>query len=576
MGTRTAENTPGDWKIVGPVDDKHMLTFIVALEQQNLDKLEEMFWDISNPDSDNYRNFMSIEDITAIVAPSVRVQKKVMRWLNHNGAKDIENHGDAIYAKATVAVVSKMFNTEFRSFVHESGKTLVRQFGSFSVHGDIAEHVQMVAGLSEFPTPRFSLKRSPISPEVMVSIAPQSVEVIYKTGSAQVMKNSSIGVIEFEDQYYSPTDLANFASRFNVKINPVAANHVVGQNDPSNPQIEATLDIQYGLGIGLGADGWFWIEADPVWLYGFSTHMFTTKDVPLVISISYGWNEEAQCQDGIGGAECQQLGVSNTVYVQRINAEFQKLGMRGVTMVSASGDSGANGRTDPYCSENHLNPVFPGCSPFITSVGATQISAASGQANLPNPPPGCSGLNCASGGTEQCVSYAQANFASGGGFSVIAPAPDHQKAAIATYLASGVALPPSSYYNANGRGFPDLAAFGSNVLILSQGQIEAVGGTSCSSPIVAGIISLLNDYVISKSGKPLGFISPLLYKMAAAHPAAFTDITVGDNKCTEAGCASSCKGFEATKGWDPVSGLGTPVYPEMLKYIQTQVLKEKI
>jgi len=324
------------------------------------------------------------------------------------------------------------------------------------------------------------------------------------------------------------------------------------------------------------ATGWFWIEADPIWLYGFSTHMFTTKDVPLVNSISYGWNEEAQCQDGIGGAECQQLGVSNKVYVQRINTEFQKLGLRGITMISASGDSGANGRTDPYCSEDHLNPVFPGCSPYITSVGATQISSSTGKANLPNPPPGCSGLSCASGGVEQCVSYAQAQFASGGGFSDIAPTPEFQKAAVSQYLNSGVALPPSSYYNAAGRGFPDLAAFGSNVLILSEGQIEAVGGTSCSSPIVAGIVSLLNDHVIAKSGKPLGFISPLLYKMAAEHPAAFTDITVGDNKCTENGCASSCKGFMATKGWDPVSGLGTPVYPEMLKYVQSQVLKEKI
>jgi len=172
------------------------------------------------------------------------------------------------------------------------------------------------------------------------------------------------------------------------------------------------------------------------------------------------------------------------------------------------------------------------------------------------------------------VSYSQANFASGGGFSVIAPAPVHQKAAIAQYFASGVQLPPSSYYNAAGRGFPDLAAFGSNVLILSQGNIEAVGGTSCSSPIVGGIVALLNDYVISKTGKPLGHVAPLLYKMATEHPAAFTDIVKGDNICTEAGCATSCKGFYATKGWDPVSGLGSPVYPEMLKYIQSQVVKE--
>jgi len=113
-------------------------------------------------------------------------------------------------------------------------------------------------------------------------------------------------------------------------------------------------------------------------------------------------------------------------------------------------------------------------------------------------------------------------------------------------------------------------------LISSQGQIEGVGGTSCSAPIVAGILTLLNDYVISKSGKPLGFVNPLLYKMAAAAPTCFNDITKGDNICTEDGCSSGCYGFTCTKGWDPVSGLGSPVYTEMLKYVRANVLKEKL
>jgi len=137
-------------------------------------------------------------------------------------------------------------------------------------------------------------------------------------------------------------------------------------------------------------------------------------------------------------------------------------------------------------------------------------------------------------------------------------------------MASGVKLPPATYYNTKGRGFPDIAALGSAILIF-DGQIDTVGGTSASCPIVAGIIALLNDYAITKSGKPLGFLNPLLYKMAAAHPAAFHDITVGDNICTEGGCSSTCKGFVCAKGWDPVSGWGTPVYSEMLAYIQTVI-----
>ena len=56
--------------------------------------------------------------------------------------------------------------------------------------------------------------------------------------------------------------------------------------------------------------------------------------------------------------------------------------------------------------------------------------------------------------------------------------------------------------------------------------------------------------------------------MHASTPDTFTDITKGDNKCTEAGCASTCQGYSATKGWDAVTGLGTPNYTNMLAYIQ--------
>jgi len=303
--------------------------------------------------------------------------------------------------------------------------------------------------------------------------------------------------------------------------------------------------------------------------------MFGQPTVPWVNSISYGWNEEDQCEDGIGGAECQQLGVDSKGYVGRVNAQFQKVGLRGISLISASGDSGANGRTDPDCSENHLNPPYPAASPFITSVGGTQIDQASGVANLPTPPPGCSGQSCASGGTETAVSYDQANYASGGGFSFVASTPAYQQAAVTAYLTSGVQLPPASYFDATGRGFPDVAGLGSQVLIVDAGSIEPVGGTSCASPIFAGVISLLNDYVITNTGKPLGFLNPLLYKMAAANPASFTDITKGDNICTEDGCSPACKGYYCAKGWDPVTGLGTPVYPEMLKYIQAMLASKK-
>jgi len=257
-----------------------------------------------------------------------------------------------------------------------------------------------------------------------------------------------------------------------------------------------------------------------------------TQKVPLVASMSYGWNEEDQCEAGIGGAECNQLGVDSKQYVTRVNTEFMKIGLRGVSLFASSGDSGANGRTDETCSDYKFHPAYPAASPYVTAVGATELVNA--VSSLPNPPPICKSAEfwyCGSGGTEEAVSFIPAEFASGGGFSEVAARPVFQNNAVWAFLNSSEAKQtPPTYYNRHGRGFPDLAALGNNILIWTGGSESGVGGTSASSPIVAGVFSLLNDHVIQTTGKPLGPVNQLVYKMAAAHPAAFHDILVGNNR----------------------------------------------
>ena len=55
----------------------------------------------------------------------------------------------------------------------------------------------------------------------------------------------------------------------------------------------------------------------------------------------------------------------------------------------------------------------------------------------------------------------------------------------------------------------------------------------------------------------VGFANPLLYHIASVTPGAFRDITVGNNKCSsQFNCCEA--GFEATVGFDPATGLGSP------------------
>lgn len=323
------------------------------------------------------------------------------------------------------------------------------------------------------------------------------------------------------------------------------------------------------MSVGQKQTDWYWTAQN--WMYTFAHNFFSTTKVPDAVSVSWGWSEAQQCSAGIAQQECQTLGIDNAQYVQRVNTEFMKIGARGVSLLVASGDSGANGRSDEMCTDTRLHPTFPAASPYVTAVGATQLENA--QFSLKNPPPACKSLSpgsaCASGGTEVSVSGDVAGFTSGGGFSDQAKMPFYQQTAVEGYLSSGVDLPPASYYNKAGRAYPDVAAMGNNFMIYMQmmGGWSPVGGTSASSPTVAGVAAYLNDLSYKVKGKPLGFLNPLLYQMHAEAPEAFTDVTSGDNRCTESGCQPSCKGYKAAKGWDPVSGLGTPNAEKMLAWL---------
>jgi len=125
------------------------------------------------------------------------------------------------------------------------------------------------------------------------------------------------------------------------------------------------------------------------------------------------------------------------------------------------------------------------------------------------------------------------------------------------------------YYNQSGRGYPDVSVVGLNILLYVGGQPAFVGGTSASAPIFASIVNLINEKRLAAGKSTLGFINPTLYK----NPQAFTDvsylvsvvyalltrqITTGSNP----GCNTN--GFNATKGWDPVTGIGTPKFSKLL------------
>lgn len=89
----------------------------------------------------------------------------------------------------------------------------------------------------------------------------------------------------------------------------------------------------------------------------------------VVLSMSYGWAEHGQCDDGIDQDTCSQLGVDAEGYVSRTNVELAKFGAMGVSLMISSGDSGCHSRSDPDCTADTLWTEFPAASPYVTAVG---------------------------------------------------------------------------------------------------------------------------------------------------------------------------------------------------------------
>ena len=69
--------------------------------------------------------------------------------------------------------------------------------------------------------------------------------------------------------------------------------------------------------------------------------------------------------------------------------------------------------------------------------------------------------------------------------------------------------------------YPDVTAIGHYCPVIDGGGLDAVDGTSCSSPLFATIVTLLNQHQIANGKSKLGFINPVLYMMYYENVSAF-------------------------------------------------------
>lgn len=366
-----------------------------------------------------------------------------------------------------------------------------------------------------------------------------------------------ISVVEFLGQYYNPEDLEAFFRLMGVPSWGFTAHpRLIGRDIPRAGSVyggEAQLDIQYIMSMAQNVTTWFWsvpgtelsTMQEPFLDWLMQVADSDDQSSPLVHSVSYG-DEEAGMP---------------VWFKRRVNFEFMKLALRGISVLVASGDDGVSGTSvadkgPEFCRS--ASPEFPASSPWVTAVGGTQLAKAS------SPVCGYSSGNivvtCHYEGEVVCSSATGGGITSGGGFSSDFDIPWYQRHAVRSYLEQRDAPVPSRDgpwgYNSTGRGYPDISALASNYLVWMGPHLESMSGTSASTPLVAAMVAQLNEKRLQLGLPALGFLNPLLYRLAERHPEVFNDIVVGNNRCSRSRCCEI--GFGASRGWDAVSGVGSP------------------
>ncbi|GIC88032.1 S53 family peptidase [Aspergillus udagawae] len=610
---------PRSWTEAKRLDKATTLPMRIGLTQSNLDRGHDLLMQVSDPRSSRYGQHFSVEEVHDLFAPSQETVDHVRTWLESEGisADRISQSANRMWLQFDIsaAEVERLLRTEYFLHTHQgTGKSHIA-CREYHVPQSVQRHIDYITpGIKSLEVNGVKRARStekrllgiPLPPilepltlplsELLgdtlalcdVAVTPACISAMYNiTKGTKATKGNELGIFEDLGDVYSQEDLDLFFSTFAQQIpqgtHPIlkAVDGAQAPTSVSNAGPESDLDFQISYPIIWPQNSVLFQTDDTFYQanYNFSGFLNTFLDAidgsycneisPLDPSYpdpaDGGYKGQLQCgvyqppkvlSISYGGAEAD-LPIA---YQRRQCNEWMKLGLQGVSVVVASGDSGVEGRGGDPTPSNCLGtegkvfaPDFPATCPYLTAVGGTYLPLGADP--------------------RKDEEVAVTSFPSGGGFSNIYQRADYQKQAVDDYFSRAdpgypfyESVDNSSFaanggiYNRIGRAYPDVAAIGDNVLIFNKGLPTRIGGTSAAAPVFAAILTRINEERLAVGKSTVGFVNPVLY----AHPEVFNDITQGSNP----GCGT--QGFSAAKGWDPVTGLGTPNYPALLELFMSQ------
>lgn len=581
---------------------RRMLLVLKPSDQQDAE-LRKVIDAQKNPDSSSYHQWLTPEQFALKFGPGQSDLDQVTTWLQQQGFSidSVARGRQWVEFSGNAAQVEQAFHTEIHRYTVNQ-KMHVANAADISIPQALSPVLAGVLSLHNFEKhsmhgPATQVRRDPATGKLVPNftsgsghhyLAPGDYAKIYNT--APLLKSGvtgagiSIAIAGRSDIELS--DVQTFRQIFGLPANdPIFI--VNGQDPGFGDEVESALDVQWSGAVAPDATIKFVTSASTFTTDGIDLSVSYIVDnvVAPIMSTSYGL-----CEAFLGNT-------GNAFY----SVLYKQAAAEGITAFVSTGDNGAAG-CDPAVSynaaQNGLEVNGLASTQYNVAVGGTQFNENGNDSTYWNPT-SHSDFSSAVGyipentWNESCDptidpnfcqgSYLYLLFASSGGASSCSNSVviNFQISCLGGYAKpswqAGRGIPKDGV-----RDVPDLslAAAGDHdgYLMCVEGscqtatsnghtvleQATVVGGTSASSPSMAGIMALVEQ----QNGSYLGLANYDFYKLAAKdtlsncnssnltnpnqpNSCVFHDVTVGNNS------VPGQAGYAAGRGFDLNTGLGT-------------------
>jgi len=623
-----AQPALADAAVTGAPDTDDSIEITLYLQGRNSAALADLARAVSDPAGADYGNYLSTAQYNARFAPSAATVAKARAFLLDNGLTVTETAGNSSYVAAVgpVSAVQKAFDTTLRTY-REDGQTFRAAASTPTVPAQLQGAVIGVSGLSsvsqlmepdtaaatttvastgsaDAPPSDAYVNAPPCSeyygqktntalpaaygkkqPYAPCGYDPQQLQGAYGLTSAIAGGTDGSGVrVAITDAYASPTarsDANTYATKHGQKklsssqyTEVLPSSYRYGYDDATNGDLcgeqgwygEQTLDIEAVHATAPGADI----------TYVASPSCDNTDFAKTLIKIVSGHLADIVTNSWGGIDESNGSALLDQVYT----STFQQAAVEGIGFYFSSGDSGDG------ADNNDGTPTAqaPANNPYVTAVGGTSLAVGSkdGRAWETGWSTGRSALSD-DGASWEPTPPGDYLYGAGGGTSRVFTRPGYQKGVVPASLSTRYSSTPA-------RVVPDISAVGDPTTGMLVGQTQTfpdgtqkyseyrIGGTSLSSPLIAGIMALADQ----KAGRAHGFANPALYALSgtsalydvqarSGQAAVRTDYVNGVDDSD--GTATTLRSIDVTtgtilrarKGYDDITGIGSPKGAAFLK-----------